>query len=385
MLQIAQLEHPATGPIHRVTMSGVTHRFTLLETQDGEWLGAADGAPRLQHDVDDSALWEIAGTRYRHVQSGLLLDGNITRVEGAAIEIEPVPGPEKRPSEYLGELRDQGWTCMTSALAPEIIDGLARVGCVDDYADNTRSVETDLAQHPAVARAIVEPVSLWLTRQYLQVDDIRLGHVPRIGALPPDDGQREVQGWHSDYPYLWGTAVAARRASFPQVASDLHLGIQRILCVSDFTYENGATLYKLGSHVLNQGPPKNWGITTDAVVPGYREKHGLPYDGVDADVIEAPAGSIIIFDARTWHRAGVNRSNAKRGAVLQPIIPSFLMPHADTSAPLKAFFASETYAGLKPRVKKDVKDLLIHRIDEIQGTTAIGTDADLTRYLESDD
>ncbi|MCZ6616657.1 MAG: hypothetical protein O7E57_00885 [Gammaproteobacteria bacterium] len=59
-------------------------------------------------------------------------------------------------------------------------------------------------------------------------------------------------------------------------------------------------------------------------------EHGLPDNGPDADIVEAPAGSIILYDARTWHRAGVNRTGEKRAAMLQAITPMYLMPFTDT-------------------------------------------------------
>lgn len=62
--------------------------------------------------------------------------------------------------------------------------------------------------------------------------------------------------------------------------------------------------------------------------------------GPDADVIEAPAGSYIVYDSRIWHRAGVNRTPHKRSAMLQAVIPMYIMPFMDTSRPYKNFIHS---------------------------------------------
>ena len=85
-------------------------------------------------------------------------------------------------------------------------------------------------------------------RGYMKTRDVCLGHAPGVLALPKDDGKREVQGWHTDFPYLWGTGDR-----IPVPSGELVLGVQRNTCVSDFTAENGATLFKLGSHTSKKG------------------------------------------------------------------------------------------------------------------------------------
>ena len=60
-----------------------------------------------------------------------------------------------------------------------------------------------------------------------------------------------------------------------------------------------------------------------------------PYAGPQADLIEAPAGSIVLYDARTWHRAGMNFTTNRRGAIIQAIVPSFIVPFMDTSKHLQ--------------------------------------------------
>ena len=70
------------------------------------------------------------------------------------------------------------------------------------YSEGTPSAESALNQDLAVAQATIEPFSLWVTRQQMATDDIRFGHPPSVSAMPTDDGEREVQGWHSDFPYL---------------------------------------------------------------------------------------------------------------------------------------------------------------------------------------
>lgn len=76
-------------------------------------------------------------------------------------------------------------------------------------------------------------------------------------------------------------------------------GMNVAWCIDDFTRENGATQVVVGSHRWNRLP-------TDA----------------DADVsmvsAVAPAGSVIAFESRIWHRTGPNTSRDARRAAVFP-------------------------------------------------------------------
>ena len=366
--------------------------YRYLHTPNGDWLATTGGAAlHVQEHVDDAAIWEEAADGFRHVATGTRLDADALEIEsatqlrlgGSPLNADGAPGeaatftvghgPEKLPSAYLRELEENGWVSLTCVLSPSVVDGLQQVGCVDAYEGREPVRQPPLAQHPAVAKVTAEPISLWLTRQYMHTPDIRLGHSPGISALTRDDGEREVQGWHTDFPYLWGTGDRV-----PLPSGDLVLGMQRNVCVSDFRKDNGATLFKLGSHASNSPPPKEWGISTHTYRKGYRAKHGLPYSGPDADVIEAPAGTIVLYDARTWHRAGMNSTDRKRGAMIQAMIPGFIVPFMDTSATLKAFLKSDAHDQVTERERKELDKLMIHKIMGPAGMFAITIDEELT-------
>ena len=379
-----------------VTVTRPTRHYSYLNAPNGDWLATRDGtALHVQGHVDDAAIWDAREGGFVHAVTGLQLDATGAdggacrlRLAGNAVGADGQPedgadftvehGPEKLPSEYLAVLKDKGWVSLTCILSPSVVDGLQQVGCVDAYEDRTPVRRTPLAQHPAVAKATVEPVSLWLTRQYMGTDDIRLGHSPGVSALPKDDGEREVQGWHNDFPYLWGTGDR-----IPAPSGDLVLGMQRNTCVSDFRKDNGATVFKLGSHASNAPPPEDWGRSTQTYRRGSRAKNGLPYGGPDADVIEAPAGTIVLYDARTWHRAGMNLTPRKRGAMIQAIVPGFIMPFMDTSATFKAFLASDACKGISDRERKEVDKLMVHKIRGPGGLFAITVDDELTARVRA--
>ena len=160
------------------------------------------------------------------------------------------------------------------------------------------------------------------------------------------------------------------------------MGVQRIVCVSEFTKHRGATAFKLGSHALDRGPPRDWGLANAAYDPDYRAAHGLPYNGADADVIEAPAGSMILFDTRTWHRAGINRSTENRAAILMDMTPAYIVPYSDTTPDYRALVTSDAYDELNAREKQEFQRLMVHRFLGPAGSRAvIGTDAELTERL----
>lgn len=348
--------------------------YTLLRDAGGRFLGTADGASLATFDhVDDKAVWEPRDAGYRHVATGLALAAR------DAADFAPGRGPAELPSAALETFEERGWVCLASILEPEIVDALQEASCTGPWEDrrpDRRSVP--LTRTLAVARAAVEPVSLWLMRQYLQTDEIRLAHVPSFAVLRPDDGRRDVQGWHSDFPYLWGIPRGVGGDRIPH-GSGPAMAVQRNVCVTHFTRENGATCFKLGSHTRSTGPPEAWGTTAAYTRPGHRAEHGLPYSGPEAEVVEAPAGSIILYDARTWHRAGVNRTRRERAGMLQAVTPMYIMPFMDTSRAYKAFLASALHDQLDPLEQLELRGLLVHKIVGPAGEFAITVDDELTR------
>ena len=363
-----------------VKVEPAAHRYSLLQDANGRLLGMDEkGALMAASEADDSVVWDLGPDGYRHVSSERSINATDGRVSFNDASFTPCHGPEKLPSAYLRELRTNGWSCLTGILAPDLVDGLQRTACTDAYADLTPDRATpQFSQHPALARTAAEPISLWIIRQYLGTPDIHFSHTPALIVLNRDDGQRNVQGWHSDYPYHWGINVRGR---VPELPGEVLLGVQRNVCVSEFTKERGATAFKLGSHALNHGPPEEWGTAGMHGRPGYRAEHGLPYNGPEADVVEAPAGSIILYDSRTWHRAGVNRTDHRRAAMLQAMTPMFVMPKNDTSTAYKHFLDSPAYQQINDRERNELQRLMVHRFLGPAGRDAIGPDVALSEAL----
>jgi ectoine hydroxylase-related dioxygenase (phytanoyl-CoA dioxygenase family) len=76
-----------------------------------------------------------------------------------------------------------------------------------------------------------------------------------------------------------------------------HQGINVAWCIDDFTVENGATRVVVASHRWNRGP-----TAADAQI--------------ETTPMEAPAGSMFVFESRIWHRTGANVTNDRRRAAV---------------------------------------------------------------------
>ena len=379
--------------------------FILLRAPNGGFLGASDDGFATFDYVDDKAIWDtVEGAEaYSHVATGLVVevesprskDGAYLRHQGkwlagdgtvgdVAALFLPGHGPAHLPSEYLKSFRENGWVCIPSIIAPDVLEELEQISCTGRWESGEfdQSV-APLLRSAAVAKIATEPVSLWLMRQYMGIDEIRLGHSPGFAILPKDDGKRNVQGWHSDFPYLWGIAGRATNRIPVHQVDGLVMGVQRNLCVSEFRKENGATCFKLGSHARGEGPPVAWGTGNANKAPGHREAKGLPYTGPEADVVEAPPGSYIVYDSRTWHRAGVNRTPHKRAAMLQAVIPMFIMPFKDTSRVYKEFINGPFVEELTELEKRELEAIMVNRMIGPAGHLAITVDDELTERIRS--
>ena len=82
-------------------------------------------------------------------------------------------------------------------------------------------------------------------------------------------------------------------------------------------------------------------------------------------MLEAPAGSIVLYDARTWHRAGFNHSEAKRGAMLMSFQTADVIPKRDTRPTCKRLHESTVYQDFDPRQQREITELLMNQPDTI--------------------
>lgn len=106
-------------------------------------------------------------------------------------------------------------------------------------------------------------------------------------------------------------------------------GLNVAWCIDDFTRDNGAT----------------------EVVPGSHRRMCNP--GADASVaelvpVEAPAGSVVVFESRLWHRSGANTSGDRQRAA---VFPFYTTPTYRTQ--------ENWFLSLRPEVVDAASDTLL--------------------------
>ena len=323
---------------------------------------------------------------------------------GGEVVFSAREAPARLPSTYLAELETQGWTVVENLMSPAMVANLvanvnsvranaaekeARVKADQDsrpYQSNDNVLrprafmakgESFLSMTPVVAQALMHPISLWLIESYLGVDSIHYCQCPGISILRPAEKTGELArvmpgGWHSDYPYPLTSEVEAHTSrlgpeEFEKLDASIsprypdwkqrrsRLGMQFNIALTDFTPETGATQFVLGSHEFEGPPPTE--INAVPTVAG---------EGPHKNVVQVsfPAGSGILYDSRTYHRAPpeLNVSGAERWAMLTCIVPSFvrdLRARDDKVESADAFAkASGVHAALTPRELDDVVKML---------------------------
>jgi len=155
----------------------------------------------------------------------------------------------------------------------------------------------------------IEPV-LRLIRHFLGEDAV-LGsmqcHMVRPGAT--------AQGLHYDGSQTGPFRAPAAADEGRRIVSHV-LGFNVVFCISDYTRENGATRLVPGSHRL-----------------ATRERPTSPVPG--ERIIEAPRGSVMMFNIATWHGSSEHRGSEPRYAIMNPWRRQWLRPEADLSRIVK--------------------------------------------------
>jgi ectoine hydroxylase-related dioxygenase (phytanoyl-CoA dioxygenase family) len=86
---------------------------------------------------------------------------------------------------------------------------------------------------------------------------------------------------------------------------DLSLGINLFWLIEDFTDANGGTRILPGSHK-----------------PGIRMENLFSIE--ETIPVEAPAGSLFIFDLRLWHATGANKTERNRPVIISHFVRSWV-------------------------------------------------------------
>jgi ectoine hydroxylase-related dioxygenase (phytanoyl-CoA dioxygenase family) len=181
------------------------------------------------------------------------------------------------------------------------------VRCIIGYDDHFLS----LATHPVI---------MAVTRKLLGENFILMSQNAIINR--PVDGHYQLT-WHRDLNYQ-------------HYVSSRPLAFSALYAIDDFTEETGGTWLIPASHKSEQFPSFD-----------YVQRHGKQ--------MIAPAGSILLFDAMVYHRAGANRSAGLRRSVnhiycvpmiqQQISLPSMLRGKFSDDPFLRMFLGYDTETG----------------------------------------
>lgn len=202
---------------------------------------------------------------------------------------EPTPAPTADLAGGLSNLREYGYTVVPGVLAGDTLertrDALyraaesdrARGREIDEFAldkgdqSRTQRVWNVLSRDPLFEDLVEHPLALAFVREVLGWPAL-LGNISANICSPGCEGGH----LHADQTFLGEPWPGAG----PQ-------GLNVAWAIDDFTGANGATRVVPGSHKRNRG---------------------VAVDEMDTDTIamEAPAGSMIVFESRLWHKTGCN-------------------------------------------------------------------------------
>ena len=117
--------------------------------------------------------------------------------------------------------------------------------------------------------------------------------IARTDAFAVEPGAAGT-GWHADWPFSGDDSY---RVAVPY--GDLAMAVTTLWMLTDAPADAGATLIASGSHRTHDNPAVAHGYAADAEIASQM----LP---------EVPAGSVLAFDSRLWHRTTANTGGERR-------------------------------------------------------------------------
>jgi ectoine hydroxylase-related dioxygenase (phytanoyl-CoA dioxygenase family) len=205
------------------------------------------------------------------------------------------PPPTSSLDQALRDLGEHGLAVMPGVLAGETLArtrealylaaecdrkrGREQTLCLDHAHDRTNQrVANVLSRDPLFEDLAFHPLAVELVRGVLGWPAL----LSNLSANITNPGGGEM-ALHADQLFL--------SEPWPERPQGLNL----LWCLDDFTEANGATRFAPGSHRL--GRPPRAGEAQAPTIP-----------------IEAPAGSLVVFESRLWHKTGFNRTADQRRA-----------------------------------------------------------------------
>jgi ectoine hydroxylase-related dioxygenase (phytanoyl-CoA dioxygenase family) len=211
----------------------------------------------------------------------------------------------------VAEMRaDADWMLellVNSSLANDRTSGRLAVVESEDGSQTVKKVQpvNDLSQtFSEVARddRLLEPIRAYTDDEPRLMEEKLNYKQPLHRRVEGLDTNRPSDAWpvHSDWAYF-------RAQDYPQDV------VSSAVALDDLTAENGTMRF--------------WPGTNDEFVEHERTDNGLevPPDRVEAresELIEAPAGSLILFDSLVWHGSSPNRTDGPRRLMIYSHYPA---------------------------------------------------------------
>ena len=204
----------------------------------------------------------------------------------------------------LDQLQLHGWCLVENVIPASEVDAVRQ--SVEHSAapfakDGAASIDVpdilnvDQAVTPYLASdSILEPLRL-LWGPYIRLRTAK-GFVCKPGY--------QRSGLHADGPYIQS---APMKMDAPY--QDFIAKVTAVWMISPFTEENGATLLVPGSHRADNN--RTGGLVMPVPHPGEVMASGA-------------AGSVVLFDSRTWHASGANNSDSNRVGMVLTYFPWWL-------------------------------------------------------------
>jgi ectoine hydroxylase-related dioxygenase (phytanoyl-CoA dioxygenase family) len=226
----------------------------------------------------------------------------------------PVPSISCKSDGWLGDalgaLRYQGCVVVSDVLTAAFIDDARRAlrvaqdGILAELGIERLTAANELGTLRLPMRYDATFYRFLEIPEVLQLVDATVGptailHLMNGFILPSLERQSTPttyqNSFHRDFPRYLGGYVAS---------------INTLFAIDRFTAENGATLAVPATHQREERPDEAY--LNDNVV-----------------AVEAPAGSMLVFDSTLWHSAGRNYSGADRAALNMQFTRSFLKQQID--------------------------------------------------------
>jgi ectoine hydroxylase-related dioxygenase (phytanoyl-CoA dioxygenase family) len=200
------------------------------------------------------------------------------------------------------------------AIVEDMVDERLQSAAVEGLARAQRGVEREITRE-----RLEQAGELGVVRLPMSFDDVffRFLELPEVLAVV-DATVSDTAILHLQNGLILPPAIASQQGlyqfkfhmDFRRVLNGYMCSINTLFAIDEFTADNGSTLVVPGTQ-QSPLPPETQELRRRAVA------------------VEAPAGSMLVFDSTLWHAAGANRTARVRRAINQQFTRSYFKQQID--------------------------------------------------------